>query len=157
TPLLVHHFKKNGAEPTDLPELEELAYAGIQEFARQWILLKRRKRFEPGSGEHKLWLVVGGSAGHSGEWALDITEGTMGDDFLGRTGEVRVTTAIEARRQEAEGKQASAAQRAEEKARESDEAREKRVRDDAVTALGRLKDLIRKLGLPQTKKEWRES
>jgi replicative DNA helicase len=157
TPALVHHFKKNGADPHDLPELEELAYAGIQEFARQWGLLKRRKRFEPGSGVHNLWMVTGGSAGHSGEWALDVNEGRMDDDFRGRVWEVSVTPASEARWEENEGKQSSKAEQAAEKAREADEVKAKRVRDDAVTALMRLDELVKKLGRPQSKTEWKES
>lgn len=42
-------------------------------------------------------LSAGGSAGQSGLWALDIDEGTIGEDFTGRTWAVTLTTAAEAR------------------------------------------------------------
>ena len=53
TPLLAHHSKKGigrglgRCEPLDL---DDLAYAGVGEFARQWILLSRRKEYELGTG-----------------------------------------------------------------------------------------------------------
>ncbi len=156
-PILVHHFKKNGAEPEAMPELEELAYAGIQEFARQWILLKRRKRFEPGSGVHHLWLTVGGSAGHSGDWGIDIDEGVMDDDFRGRRWDVTVKTASEIWDAELQGKQANQAEKAAKKTRETDEVRAKRVRDDAVSASCRLAEVIAKVGRPLTKTEWKDA
>jgi AAA domain len=97
TPILCHHFKLTRESRYGLPELDDLAFAGIQEFARQWLLIGRRERYEPGSGEHKLWLTVGGSAGHSGEWALDIAEGAIDEDFTGRRWDVSVKLASEAR------------------------------------------------------------
>jgi len=80
TMALLHHLRKNPAEPFIPPELEDLAWSGFAEWARQWILLGRRVKFDPESnGEHKLWMNIGGSAGHCSLWALDIEEGRKND------------------------------------------------------------------------------
>lgn len=90
--ILAHHTRKNPAEPFAVPELEELAYAGFAEFARQWILLNRRSAYQ-GSGHHELWLAIGGSAGHSSTWAYDVEEGVPDEWFRGRFWDVTVTPA----------------------------------------------------------------
>jgi putative DNA primase/helicase len=78
-------------------ELQDLAWAGFKEFARQWWMLNRREEFDPdGAGEHKLWLTVGGSAGFNSLWGLDIVEGKVTDGG-GRRWDVSVTTANDAR------------------------------------------------------------
>jgi hypothetical protein len=100
TVILAHHYtraRKHG-DKHDPADLDELAYAGFAEFTRQWLLVSRRSAYEPGTGEHRLWLSVGGSAGHSGLWAVDIYEGTQTDDFAGRQWHVTVASATEARR-----------------------------------------------------------
>ena len=81
--------------------------AGFGEFARQWILLGRREEYLS-DGEHRLWLNIGGSAGHGGSWALDISEGSFTDPG-GRRWGVTLRTAHDAneeRRKIAEVKKA---------------------------------------------------
>ena len=100
TLILVHHTTKpagmlrmQAGEPL---ELEDLAYAGFQEFTRQWALINRRVKYEPGSGKHSLWLNIGGSAGQSGCWGVDVSEGVLRDDFSGRTWTVTIRSMEEA-------------------------------------------------------------
>lgn len=93
TIILCHHNKKSPNDPFAVPELESIAWSGFQEWARQWILLGRREAYDPEqAGSHKLWLSVGGSAGHSGLWALDIEEGSRKDQG-GRRWDVQVQNA----------------------------------------------------------------
>ncbi|MCC9606638.1 hypothetical protein LOC69_12125, partial [Blastopirellula sp. JC733] len=42
-------------------------------------LVNRRQSYAPGSGEHRLWLTLGGYAGQGGEWGVDVDEGRLTD------------------------------------------------------------------------------
>lgn len=102
--VLCHHTKRNTGQDAHEPlELQHLAWAGHAEFARQWWLVNRRERYEPGSGQHRLWLSIGGSAGHSALWALDVDEGTF-NEASGRRWEVSLTDAMGAREEKAHRK-----------------------------------------------------
>ena len=87
TPIFVHHAKKNALNvQTRQPlEMSDMQGAGVTEYFRQWMLLDRRKRYDPAiPGDHKMWISGGGSSGHSYEHALDIYERTV--DGEGPTG-----------------------------------------------------------------------
>jgi hypothetical protein len=78
TLVLVHHTVKSLKTAREGPlALDHLAFAGIGEFARQWLLVNRLEPYYAGSGRHRLLMVAEGSAGHSGSWELDIQEGTL--------------------------------------------------------------------------------
>lgn len=100
TPLFCHHSTKGSyaakSRTGDPLDLEDLAFSGVAEVARQWLIVSHREPFNAETGESKLWLRVGGSAGHSGLYALDIDEGTIDDDFKGRRWQVKVESASKA-------------------------------------------------------------
>jgi hypothetical protein len=104
---LIHHTTKRIERPGEAPALEDLSMSGFAEWARQWL----RERYEEGTGVHKLWLRVGGSAGHSGLYAVDVDEGVPDEHFKGRKWEVTVNTAGEARSKQADQKKADADQK----------------------------------------------
>jgi hypothetical protein len=97
TLLLLHHMRRGNKTDQFLPpELEEIAFSGFQEWVRQWILVGRRERYDPElAGSHRLWMNVGGSAGHSGAFALNVEEGSRKDPG-GRRWDVQVSYASEA-------------------------------------------------------------
>jgi len=75
TTILLHHFRKQGRNYSEPPELEDLSQSGVAEFGRQFILLKRKSSYEY-DGKHGLWFSWGGSAGHQGSGVLDVFTGT---------------------------------------------------------------------------------
>ncbi len=129
TPVLIHHLKK-GIPIGEPAELGDLAFSGVAEYARQWLLLNRRERFDPEAGVHKLWLNVGGSCGQSGLYGVYIHEGRMADDFTGRKWRVTVTGA---------GKLRNAERQEKEEAKKTKKEQETDKNADAVlAALNRL-------------------
>jgi hypothetical protein len=143
TPLLLHHFKKTTPDPSAPPDLDDFAYSGMAEYMRQWILMRRRERYVPGSGEHKLTLVIGGSAGHAGEWCVDIKEGAVDEKFQGRYWEPKVTFPSEQRAVVEE----QAQKREDEKRQVADTKAEKRIGEDAE----KMRLAMVRIGVPATR------
>lgn len=83
TPMLLHHSTKPSGRTGEPLELADLAFSGIAEFSRQWLLLNRREPFTPDE-PHRLWLAAGGSCDQGGLWGLDVDVGQLGEDFTGR-------------------------------------------------------------------------
>jgi hypothetical protein len=128
--LIIHHTKTVSKERVYEPlELSDIAWAGFQESVRQWFLVNTRTRYEPGSGDHELWLNVGSSVGHGGLWGLDINEGALAKDST-RVWKVAVTKGTEAREQTEEAREQKRIQRQ----KAASKAKVAAVRDDILVA-----------------------
>ena len=95
--MLVHHTKGSTRERRYRdwllpPELSDVAYPALAQWARQWLLLKRSEPYQ-GSHDNRLILRAGGSSGHDTIVGLDVDEDDDGkwtsrvltmDDVRGR-------------------------------------------------------------------------
>lgn len=115
TPILLHHVKRAAATTYEPIELTDLAFAGYAEWSRQWLLVGRREKYTPGSGQHALWLTVGGSAGHNSLLAVDVCEGAYAPG-VPRTYDVTVRAADDVRKDDHEQQAAAKAEKRKEKA-----------------------------------------
>ena len=105
--LLIAHHIPPSKHHYDVPKLTDAAWAGWSEWSRQWILLNRRKAYDPDEpGAHTLWASFGGSAGHAALWAIDVQEGRQ-TDAGGRRWEVDVRTRSEVQEEEREQREDS--------------------------------------------------
>ena len=95
TPIFAHHANR-GLKRGETMELQHLSYAGIAEFARQWLLVNRATAYD-GDGVHDLIMSFGGSAGQSGVWSLRIEERIIEADLSRRSWVVTALPASEAR------------------------------------------------------------
>jgi hypothetical protein len=132
TPILCHHLKKSVAEPFEPAELDSIAWAGFGEFVRQWILLNRRVKYDPDNGgHHEIWMSVGGSVGHSGQWGVNVDEGTPQDEG-GRRWEVELMSTSQAYAERA-ALEENVTERRKQRQQES---RDERQQKAILTALG---------------------
>lgn len=114
---IAHHFTKKRDDPFGPPELGEFAYGGFGQFIRQWIMVAPRERFDAELGLFKLHFNYGGSAGHCGEFAVDIEVGKLEPDLDRRCWKVTIQSPSEERVVKDERRRAEVAAKAEEKDR----------------------------------------
>lgn len=89
TPVILHHARK-ALKYGDPMELADLSHSGFAEFLRQFVLINRISGLTA-YGHNELIVKIGGSAGHSGEYRVEVDEGQLNaDDFTGRKWDVTV-------------------------------------------------------------------
>lgn len=130
--ILVHHVNRRGDKFQPM-ELEDVAYAGIAEFARQWLFLKRKEAYQH-DGIHSIWLSVGGSGGQGGLWEMQVQEGSNADPG-GRKWDVTLLSSAD-RKNEAS---AAAEQRREKKS----EAYRVKLEKDGIDVLKAVDPVVR--------------
>jgi hypothetical protein len=114
-PKLMHHTRKGaGRDPNEPLDLTDLAFSGVAEFARQWILLSRREKYDLRSMDrkHELWMVAGGSAGHSGQYAVSVYEGKRASEEIEQPVQEWKVTVSSCAQAQAADKDAAQAERA---------------------------------------------
>lgn len=75
TVIIAHHnTKATGRNIGKDPSLSDMSGSGFAEFARQWLLIGIQEEYKF-DGVFKLAMSIGGSAGHSGLYRMNIFEG----------------------------------------------------------------------------------
>lgn len=139
TPDLAHHFVKRREDPHGLPEMSDLAGAGIGQFMRQWMLVAPRQPFDAEIGKFYLHLAYGGSAGHCGELAVDIEVGKLTPDGDERKWIVSIATPSQERQTKQQEREAARAAEAEAKRLAKAAEVEREERDDKAQVIAFLK------------------
>jgi hypothetical protein len=135
TPELAHHFTKKREEPFGVPDLSEMAYAGIGQFVRQWTLIAPRERFDAEIGLFKLHFSYGGSAGHCGEFVVDIEVGKLEPDMDRRCWRVTIANLSEQRQAQQSQRQAEAERKRAERDQSAAVERNRKEIEDMAAAL----------------------
>ena len=98
---IVIHNRKTTPAPYGEPTLEEIGGTGLAQWARYWILLNKRREWDPNEGRHWLWFSSGSSAGFGHRYFLDVTEGRRSDPG-GRTWQLAFSEPSEGQQRERE-------------------------------------------------------
>jgi hypothetical protein len=128
TPVFLHHMSKSShlqrSQQWEPMELADLTGAGFGPVARQWTLISYLEPYDPATGRCKIWLKIGGSAGHGGLHVASIDEAVFqkGAELNGRRWAVAVKSGTEA---VAAANQARQAEKAKKQADQSFEDKEK--------------------------------
>jgi len=102
TPILAGHFKKH-MPAGQIPDMSDISGAGFDAWGRQFFLVNRLTAHDADNpGHHDLLLKWGGSAGHQGQTAVIVDEGTI---QAGRTWDVSLTSLEEFRQSRKSEKQ----------------------------------------------------
>jgi hypothetical protein len=139
TPDLAHHFVKRREDPHGLPEMSDLAGAGIGQFMRQWMLVAPRQAYDAEIGKFFLNFNYGGSAGHSGQFAVDIEVGKLRPDFDERKWVVSIASPSEERQSKWDREKEDRERKAEEKRAEKEAMKAKEERFQMVNLVEILK------------------
>lgn len=84
TPIFVHHAARITSKETrgvGHLSIRDLSCAGIAELARAWLLVNYASDYNTESLEHRLRMSLGGSAGYSSNWMLDVPKREAGLDM----------------------------------------------------------------------------
>lgn len=102
TIILLNHNTKGRAKDVarfDPPDLAEISMSGFAEWMRFWLLLAQTQDWDEATGTHKLWLRIGGSAGHAGLHGLTVTEGEHDEHGRRMKWEIGLSDANETKRE----------------------------------------------------------
>jgi len=138
TPVLIHHTRK-GAKPGRAPlQLSDLVSAGFAEFARQWLLVRRKAPFNlyGETAKHDLVVAYGGSAGHYGVLDVMVDEGRLVSAAPGHPASRRERWNVAVRRHEgATAAEVTTPKRTKERIKDEASSNHEKIKDGMVAEL----------------------